>query len=467
MMNPDQLIGYHSEWNLVCPGGYDYQRMAQERGKLCWDRIKKISEIEMELDFDHPLLKPVPSFLNMLLRAHRRRFRREKPFILLVAEKDTLDKVPENINVVKDLNRIAGVTAALTCPEELEMQGNQVTYLGQAATVIFLDMNNDVLLKIGEKEDIQPLLTGIRQGIVVNPRGLSPLGAKGIFEAVTGELNTLLSPFTVRHTPWTRQFYPRETTGPQGESISDLVAWVRDHWQEIVLKPVYGYSGRGIFVGSQSDSRDEDIQTALETEPYIVQAFIPKGLWAEAYPWLDLKNEKAILKNWQTDFRCLITDGGLIGFAARFGGIPTNVGSGGGNQSIAVLNSKMQVRDAVNRINEAIMGLDYATLMEIQEETDQRGLELGHSYLTGPTPITLRPRIVTHNHLAALQEYSVHLWRDLLKLERMWNEGKLDHLAELDDDQAAIARMQPWEGSQALIASDGLFSFGADLTDEK
>lgn len=142
-MNPDQLIGYHSEWNLVCPGGYDDQRMAQERGQLCWDRVKNISGIDIELDFDHPLLKPVPSFVDMLLRAHRLRFYRENPFILMVAEKDTLDKVPENINVVKDLNRMEGVTAALTSPEDLEKQGNRVSYLGRPATVIFLDMNNE------------------------------------------------------------------------------------------------------------------------------------------------------------------------------------------------------------------------------------------------------------------------------------------------------------------------------------
>ncbi|MGD8443253.1 MAG: hypothetical protein PVI94_07130, partial [Desulfobacterales bacterium] len=81
--------------------------------------------------------------------------------------------------------------------------------------------------------------------------------------------------------------------------------------------------------------------------------------------------------------------------------------------------------------------------------------------------ITLRPRIITPNHLAALQEYSANLWGDLLKLEKLWIEGKLDHVVELDDDQAEISRMQPWGGSQALIASDGLFSFGADLTDKK
>ena len=99
--------------------------------------------IDIELDFDHPLLKPVPSFVDMLLRAHRLRFHRENPFILMVAEKDTLDKVPENINVVKDLNRMEGVTATLTSPEELEKQGNRFSYLGRPATVIFLDMNNE------------------------------------------------------------------------------------------------------------------------------------------------------------------------------------------------------------------------------------------------------------------------------------------------------------------------------------
>lgn len=47
--------------------------------------------------------------------------------------------------------------------------------------------------------------------------------------------------------------------------------------------------------------------------------------------------------------------------------------------------------------------------MEIQKETDQKGIELGHSYLNGATPITLRPRFIAQNHLLALQEYSANL----------------------------------------------------------
>jgi hypothetical protein len=455
--------GYHVEWNLGCPGGWEYQRMAQERGKLCWNRVKEISSVGVELTFGHPLLNPVPRFLDMLLRVHRTRFPREKPFVLLVAEKETLDKVTENINLVEYLNRMPEVKAALTCPEELEKRGDHVTYKGQKVTVIFLDINTDLLLRIGKEHNIEHLLTGIRKGIVINPRGMEPIGAKGIFEVVTGELSTLLSTSTVKHTPWTRVFYPRRTTGPDGELIPDLVEWVRDHWEEIILKPAYGYSGKGIFVGPQSESRDEDIQKASEGEPYIVQSFIPKGLWAEEYPWLDIQGEEIILKQWQTDFRCLINDTGLIGFLARFGEIPTNVGAGGGNQSVAILRTEMPIKDAVCRINEAIIGLGYSRAMEIQKEVDRKGLELGHTYLQGPTPTTLRPRIITQAHLSFLQEYSANLWNDLLKLEKMWRGGKLDHVVQMGEGEAEIARMQPWGGSPALIASDGLFSFGAHI----
>ena len=76
---------------------------------------------------------------------------------------------------------------------------------------------------------------------------------------------------------------------------------------------------------------------------------------------MDIQGKKIILKQWQTDFRCFINDTGLIGFLARFGGIPTNVGAGGGGQSVAILKTKIPVNEAVLGINQAIVGLEYST----------------------------------------------------------------------------------------------------------
>ena len=66
------------------------------------------------MDFEHPVLNPVPLFIDMLLRAHRIKFL-AKTFCTSCAEAETLDKVTENINLVASLNRMQGVEAALTC----------------------------------------------------------------------------------------------------------------------------------------------------------------------------------------------------------------------------------------------------------------------------------------------------------------------------------------------------------------
>ena len=99
------FLGYHSEWNMGSPGGWDYQRMAQEIGRFCWQRIKEKSAINVELDFDHPILNPVSRFAKILLDAHQRNLGRQKPSIALVAEEKTLEKVGENIHFIQYLNR--------------------------------------------------------------------------------------------------------------------------------------------------------------------------------------------------------------------------------------------------------------------------------------------------------------------------------------------------------------------------
>ena len=92
---------------------------------------------------------------------------------------------------------------------------------------------------------------------------------------------------------------------------------------------------------------------------------------------------------------------------------------------------------------------------------------MGFTYLLGPIMISLRARLLTKEHIAELKQYAHNLWQDGVKLEALWREGKLDHLVQLGIEEKELALKQPWRGSPALMVSDGLFSFGADLMNEE
>ena len=459
----EAFSGYHSEWNLGSPGGWDYQRMTQEIGQACWQHVRSLSGIDLDLDFDHPLLNPLPGFLQMLLRAQRQRHGTGKAFILVVAEEETLEAVVENQNLAKALNATDGVKAALCAPHDVELSQGRVRYREEEVTLIFMDFNTDTLLKIHKGRDCSGLFEAIRQGILVNPRGMEAINPKGIFEVVTGPYRDRLSRTTVQRTPWTRRFFSRHTDAPDGSPIQDLVEWTWNNREGLVLKPAHGYSGHGVFVGPLRNDWNNDIEQALKEGDYIVQEFIPMGLWKEEQPWLDGDSGDVVIREWQTDFRCFITDQGLIGFVGRFGGVPTNVGSGGGVQSLAILRGPVPVGEATKRINEAVYNLGTKTVGQIREWTNRMAVEHGLTYLLGPIMTALRPRLITLDQLEALQEYSRNLWQDCQILEEGWRKGEIIDMLDENEEAREIFRIQPWQGSPALIASDGLFGFGAQL----
>jgi hypothetical protein len=458
-----EFLGYHSEWNLGSPGGWDYQRITQIIGKAVWRRINEMRPCGVELDFDHPLLFPVNGFVEMLLQVYREREGRNPGLIAVVAEEETLEDVTENINLARHLSAVDGITGALMAPQELELQDGRVCWHGRPVSTIFMDFNSDVLLALHRKHNLSPVLQAIREKRVINPRGTEPINVKSMFEVITGPQRGRFHPETVRRTPWTRQFYPRRTDGPGGEAIGDLIEWTRAHWTDLVLKPERGYSGKGVRVGEVNPDGDEAVRLALEEGHYIVQERVPLNLWAEDIPALDQERQRVILERSQTDFRCLMGPDGLFGFLGRYGGVPTNVGSGGGVQPLAVLRSDLSVREAVERIHEAVLGMDYGDLFEVLEMQKKMAVEQRFTYLLGPIRIALRPRVVTESQLAALRDYCDAIWLDCLELERMWLAGELDEIVKIEEEELAIARLQPWGGAPAIIASDGLFGFGAGV----
>jgi len=457
----EDFLGFHSEWNLGSPGGWDYQRVTQIIGKAVWEKVLRLRDPGVSLDFDHPLLYPVRGFVDMLVETHRVREGRNPGLVAVVAEEETLGEVTENINLASHLSACDGITGALMAPQELEITGSRVTYRGRPVSVIFMDFNSDILLDLHRKYDLSPALQAVREGRVINPRGTEPINIKSMFEVFTGPLGRHFHTETVRRTPWTRRFKEGPTSGPDGGEIRDLVRWTLANWQDLVLKPSRGYSGKGVRVGGVNPDGEEAVRLALGTGGYIVQKKVPLNLWAEDNPERDIEGKSVILTRYQTDFRCLMGPQRLFGFLVRFGGVPTNVGSGGGVQPLAVLRDPMDVKDAVARINAAVCEIPYGDLEELVSFQKKMAMDHKFTYLLGPIRMALRPRILTEGHLVSLERYCRAMWEDCLTLERMWMDGALNEYIEIEEEELDIARMQPWRGGAAIFASDGLFSFGA------
>ena len=456
------FLGYHSEWNLGSPGGWDYQRLTQKIAKAVWAELNKMEPVGVDLDFDHPMLCPVEGFAQMVIDTHHRRNANQPGAIAVVAEEETLEDVTENINFAQRLDGMDGITGILSAPHEFEISNGRVCHQGRPISLIFMDFNNDVLMKLHRKHDLSPLLQAVSEGRVLNPRGTEPINVKSMFEVITTE--SMAGRFhqeTVRRTPWTRRFIERRTTGPKGEEIDDLIEWTRLNWHRLVLKPERGYSGIGVRVGEVNPDADDAIETALASGQYIVQEKVSLPLWAEDMPEIDHDGRQTVLKRRQTDFRCLLGPGKVFGFLGRYGDVPTNVGSGGGVQPIGVLNTQGSVREAVIRLNQVLLKRSYEQISALEDLQKELALKERFTYLLGPIKIALRPRVVTRAQLDALSTYCAAMWADCLTLEKMWNAGELDDHIDIEEEELAIARLQPWRGGPAIFAADGLFSFGA------
>jgi hypothetical protein len=110
---------------------------------------------------------------------------------------------------------------------------------------------------------------------MVNPFSCKPLHKKASLAVLSDERNA--GRFTAaqreviaRHVPWTRVVEERHTTIDGGDI--DLVPWISEQKDQLVLKPNDDYGGTGIVLGWEVDSATWEIAvTRALNEPYIVQ----------------------------------------------------------------------------------------------------------------------------------------------------------------------------------------------------
>ncbi len=199
--------------------------------------------------------------------------RRETPRIAILDWRD----VPTYSEFVlfRDYFESQGIPCVIADPREVEYRDGKLMAGDFHVTLIYKRvLINELVDECGVDS---PVVRAVRDGAVcmVNPFRCKLLHKKASLAVLSDERNAhLFSPEEREaidaHIPWTRIVEERRTT--HGGAEVDLVPFIRDNAERLVLKPNDDYGGQGIVLGWDVDSAawEEAIRTAL-SEPYIVQ----------------------------------------------------------------------------------------------------------------------------------------------------------------------------------------------------
>ena len=158
-----------------------------------------------------------------------------------------------------------------------------------AGTPIDLIYKRVLIGELVEREGLEhPIVRAVRSGAVcmVNPFRCKILHKKASLAVLSDERNAALfdgpeQRVIAEHIPWTRLVEER-TTEFQGDRI-DLLPWMAQNRDRLVLKPNDEYGGAGIVLGWEvSDSAWAAAVEQALAEPFIVQERI--GLPEESFP---------------------------------------------------------------------------------------------------------------------------------------------------------------------------------------
>lgn len=235
-------------------------------------------------------LEPLPARHNVLhsLVAAYQRFSggRDRPTIGILDWKE----VPtySEFLLYQDYFRSMGFECVIGDPREVEYRNGGLYAEGVKIDLIYKRVLINELIEDGGLD--HPMVRAVRDGAVcmANPFRCKVLHKKASFAVLSDERNAGLfsaaeTAVIKDHVPWTRIVEERRTWH-DGATI-DLVPFVIDHKDSLVLKPNDDYGGAGVVLGWEVD---QSVWAATVTKamshPHIVQQRI--GLPSELFPSL-------------------------------------------------------------------------------------------------------------------------------------------------------------------------------------
>jgi hypothetical protein len=321
------LAGYEVkflEFNADSPAGIGYT-------DVLYAGLRRSIELpRVEAEFDTAYSPMLPLLIETLLDAYRERRETrpdlpERPRIALV-DKPGSPSVPE-FRIVCNAARAAGIEATHGTTEELDYDGSTLRVRGEPAHLVY----RRVLVDDVREGD---LTAAARDGSIclVNPPRARVANNKKLFALLDDPRFVHLvrkdeAEVIAETIPWTRILRTGRVT--YGKWVVDLLDFVSDNRQRLVLKPASEYGGHGVSLGIETDQAEWDriIAEHADRGDYIVQEYVPVP--EEMFPTVEDGRVQMRLKRFNIN---------PFGIGGRYAGMITrisdraviNVSAGGG-----------------------------------------------------------------------------------------------------------------------------------------
>jgi len=237
--------------------------------------------------------------------------------------------------ILRDRFDAAGVPTVVADPRDLHWDGSVLTAGPHKIDLVYRRvLINDILARPNECSALMKAYEA-RGVCVANTFQCKIPHKKAFFSVLTDERNQSL--FSAEelaliheHIPWTRVVSESHTTH-EGRSI-DLIGYIREGHEHLVIKPNDEYGGAGVVLGWESSESDWEraIETALKDPPgtWVTQERI--AVRREVFPFFDAEG-RVTMREMLVDLAPYLFRGKLAGFLTRLSGTSlANVTSGGG-----------------------------------------------------------------------------------------------------------------------------------------
>jgi Glutathionylspermidine synthase preATP-grasp len=312
------------EFNADSPAGIGYTDVLHEGLRRAIDLPGVRAEFETAYT---PML---PVLIETLLGAYRelRSERTELPETprLALVDVEGSPSVPE-FRIICAAARANGIEALWGTLDDVAYDGTQLRVRGEPVHLVY----RRALLEDLPEGDLIAAARD-RRAAVVNPFRARVANNKKLFALLQDPRFAHLVEERERRVidetiPWTRVLRPGRTS--YGEWVVDLLQFVSDNRERLVLKPASDYGGHGVSLGMETDQSRWDalIEEHVEDGDFVVQEYVPVP--EEMFPTVEDGHVQMRLKRFNIN---------PFGIGGRYAGMITrisdqaviNVTAGGG-----------------------------------------------------------------------------------------------------------------------------------------